>query len=79
MEHCGTYEIWDIDSGNLFGSFETEAEAIALVAEFGRGADRRNAVRHLMLGWNGSNGEGGEIAIGDDLLVLAGANTPLAS
>lgn len=27
------YELWDIESGNLLGAFETEAEALAIVRE----------------------------------------------
>jgi hypothetical protein len=69
-----TYEIWDRDSGNLVGSFETEAEAIALVAEFGQGDGGRNTLCHLMLGWSTSNGDGGEIAVGEELFVLASVN-----
>jgi hypothetical protein len=28
-----TYELWDIESGNLVGAYETEAEALATVRE----------------------------------------------
>ena len=69
------YEIWDIETGNLVGSFGTEAEAFAVVLGLGRGEGGQNAVSHLMLGWSANDGNGGEIATGEELLALAGSRT----
>jgi hypothetical protein len=73
------YELWDIGTGNMVGSFSTEDDALAFVLSFGHGAGGREAIEHFMLGWIDGD-DGGEIATGQALLTLAMERiTPLAS
>ncbi len=63
------YELWDVDSGNMIGSFETEADALAEV----RGLAAANAPGYaddLSLGRFDASG-GALIAEGAELLARA--------
>jgi hypothetical protein len=66
------YELWDHDSGNLLGVYQTEAAALQAVIEaiqnYGRDADE---VATLMLGFQDEQGNGGIIAAGAELAELA--------
>ena len=62
------YELWDHDSGNLLGVYQTEAAALQAVIEavqsYGRDADE---VATLLLGFQDEQGNGGVIAAGAEL------------
>ncbi len=61
------YELIDVESGNLIGTYDSEAEALAVV----RHAARENGpayVNSLALGRSGAEGEGELIAEGAELL-----------
>ena len=68
------YELWDVESRNLVGSFKSEDEALALVVSFGR-TGGQTTVDHFLLGWCTEDGDGGEIATGQELLALAESKT----
>ena len=59
------YELWDMQSRNIIGSYPTEAEALAVVRE---AIERhgRQYVDDLTLGWGDDEAEeqGGEIVSG---------------
>ncbi len=62
------YELWDQDSGNLLGVYQTEAAALHAVLEavqdYGRDAEE---VATLMLGFQDEQGNGGVIVAGSEL------------
>ena len=61
------YELIDVDSGNLIGTYDSEAEALAIV----RRAVRENGTAYadsLALGRSDEEGEGELIAEGAELL-----------
>lgn len=64
------YELWDHRSGNLLGSYGTEAEALALVRDV---IARSGRVEGLSLAWGDDEDDelGGEIAEGVELLSRA--------
>lgn len=71
-----TFELWDVESGNLIGGFDGEAKALKVVQEppDGNGSDD---VEALDLGWEDEAGNSGSIATGaalrDHLRLLAPA------
>jgi len=61
------YELIDVESGNLVGTYDSEAEALAVV----RDAARENGAAYvdsLALGRSDDHGEGDLIAEGSELL-----------
>ena len=61
------YELIDVESGNLIGTYDSEADALAVV----RHAVRENGaayVESLALGRSDENGDGALIAEGAELL-----------
>ena len=64
------YELMDVESANLVGAYETEAEALAIV----RAALREHGpayVEALALGYTDDQGEGEMIAEGAELAARA--------
>lgn len=64
------YELLDIETGNLIGTYASEADALAVV----RHAARINGpayVGALALGYEDDDGEGAQVAAGTDLLSRA--------
>jgi hypothetical protein len=64
------FELLDIDTGNLIGTYETEPQALAVV----RRAYQLNGsgyVASLALGYEDDDGEGEQLATGADLLARA--------
>lgn len=69
------YELLDVETGNLIGTYESEAEALTIV----RRAARLNGaayVEALALGYEDDDGDGAQIAAGADLLARALAGEP---
>jgi len=69
------FELLDVETGNLIGTYETEEEALAVV----RRAARLNGpsyVSALALGYEDQDGEGAQLAAGADLLDRAYASDP---
>ena len=69
------YELLDIETGNLIGTYASEGEALAVV----RRAARLNGpayVDSLALGYEDDDGEGAQIAAGTALLSRAVASEP---
>ena len=69
------YELLDLETGNLIGTYDTEQEALAVV----RRAYQLNGsgyVRDLALGYEDDGGEGEQLAAGSDLLARALADEP---
>lgn len=65
-----TFELWNVESGNLVGSFATEESALAAVCE----AIQRNGERYgeaLALGCEGSRGDSKIVASGRQLVERA--------
>jgi hypothetical protein len=74
------YEVWDARSGNLLGSYGTEAEALALVRDLSAQADAE-VLPHLGLVWADDEDEeqGGPVAEGAALVEHARAVNPRRS
>ncbi len=74
------YDLWDVDTGNSLGTYETEAEALAVVRVLvdAYGLDYAN---DLDLGYSDEHGEVRSLATGSALLdrVRATAAEPLAT
>ncbi len=70
------YELWDTTTGNLMDTFDTEAEAIAMVREAIR-VDGVNAVDGWVLGWGDAGGEGAQVAGGMSLADRALRERPV--
>ena len=66
------YEIWDLESGNLIGDFDTQDEALRLVREMldTYGVD---VAMTFALGEGDANGDSTAIAQGAELVELARA------
>ncbi len=69
------YELWDAESGNIVGTFETKEEALAIV--------RDTVARHgeafatsFLLGQEDKAGRTRQIADGPDLVALAMHEAP---
>ena len=71
------YELWQMRTRNIVGSFATKAEALAVVRQAAE-AQGETFVETLFLGHEDSNGRSRPIAQGPDLLRLALAATETA-
>ena len=71
----GTFDLWDIESGNLIGTFEDEQEALAFVRSLlsANGLAYANA---LDLGWMDPDGRSRTVATGAVLVERAHATEP---
>ena len=69
------YEVWDMTSRNMLGSFGTEWEALALVREL---ADDPLRLGGLALVWDDEE-RGAEIASGRELVTRARAADPTSA
>lgn len=66
------YELWDHESGNLLGTYPTEAAALQVVAETVLEHGRESIeVATLLLGYDDGRGGGETIAMGAPLADLA--------
>jgi hypothetical protein len=73
-----TFELWNAESGNLLGTFPTEAQALAAVHE----AVRRNGESYgtaLALGRESSRGKSKIVASGRELVLRAGGQAQAES
>src|SRR5688572_15660421 len=73
-----TFELWNADSGNLLGTFATEAEALTAVHE----AVQRNGETYgaiLALGRESSRGKSKIVASGSELVMRAARQKQAAS
>ena len=68
----GTFDLWDIESGNMIGTFESESEALAIVRDL-VAANGTGYAEALDLGWIDSSGHSRSIATGSALLARAHA------
>ncbi len=68
-----SYSLWDTDSANLVGSYQTEAEALEVVADLASRYRSRRGKRLDWLSLHGPNGTGGfaVIANGPELVARA--------
>jgi hypothetical protein len=66
------YDLWDISSGNIIDTYETEAQALAMVRDLieANGDDFADV---LSLGYEADDGSVGIVAEGRDLEVRARA------
>jgi len=73
------YELLDIATGNLIGTYDSEVEALAVVCRAAR-PNEPAYVAALALGYEDGDGEGAQIAAGVDLRewALAGEPDPLS-
>lgn len=71
------YDLWDIETGNIIGTFESEGEALRLVREL-VDVNGHQYADALDLGWIDGE-ETGSIAGGAALLDLALTTSPSAS
>ena len=65
-----TYDLWDVESGNIVNTFETEREALGVVRTL-LDLNGPEYARCLSLGAEGDDGSMQIIAEGDDLATLA--------
>ena len=74
----GTFDLWDIESGNMIGTWEDEAEALAFVRNLlvANGLAYANS---LDLGWMNPDGRSRSIATGAALVDRAHAAEPALS
>ena len=70
---ANSYELWDLESGNLIGSYPDEATALAQVREgvSSDGTDLWREVGMLRIGERPE--DAARVAVGDELLALARA------
>ena len=69
------FELLNVETGNLIGTYESEADALAVVrraAHFNGAA----SVDALALGYEDDDGEGAQLAAGPELLARALASYP---
>ena len=64
------YELIDVESGNLIGTYDSEDEALSIVRR-GVHLNGSGFVDTLALGFEDDDGEGAQIAAGADLLARA--------
>lgn len=64
------YELMDLDSASLIGTYATEAEALAVVRRALR-AHGMAVVSNLALGLLNEDGEGEQVAAGEELAARA--------
>ncbi len=71
----GVYDLWDTQSGNMIGTFDSESEALSvvrdLIADFGN-----EFADELDLGWIAPDGRSRSTASGAALLERAYATVP---
>jgi hypothetical protein len=67
---CMHYELWDLESGNLVGDFDTEAEALAVVEEL-RAENSAAYVEALALAQANDSGTRESMVQGTALATLA--------
>jgi len=74
------YEIWDTESRNLQGTYDTEAAALAVVAR-AIAEHGEPYAESLLLGYEDSSGRSRLIAVGRDLVdrALGDARQPVGS
>ena len=72
------YEVWDQRSGNLLGSYGTEAEALDLVRDIVARSGRADDLG-LASGDDEDDEQGGEIAEGADLVSRALGAGPVSA
>lgn len=66
------YDLWDVESGNIVNTFETEREALSAVRILLE-LNGSGYARALSLGWESDDGAMGIIAEGADLARRASA------
>lgn len=71
----GFYELWDVDTGNIIGTFETEADALGIVHDLIQCNDADYA-DDLVLGYRDRQGEWRSVATGAALAARADALLP---
>jgi hypothetical protein len=76
-EETMRYELWDLVSGNLIGTYPTQAEALACVRQF-LTDEGREYVRDIALDGPDAEGKRRQIAEGDELADLALTEAPAA-
>ncbi len=69
------FELLDVETGNLIGTYETEEEGLAVVRRAAR-LSGPSYVSALALGYEDDDGEGAQLAGGSDLLARASASDP---
>ncbi|MPZ13659.1 MAG: hypothetical protein GEU73_04425 [Chloroflexi bacterium] len=63
------YELWQSETRNLMGSFETEEEAVSLLRRMLR-AHGPTYVQHIVLGYEDDDGHSKTLARGKELVDL---------
>jgi hypothetical protein len=66
------YDLWDVESGNIINTYETEASALAVVRDL-VAANGEGIIEALSLGYEADDGSGGLVAEGRGLWVRAQA------
>lgn len=66
------YELWDLDSGNIIGDFDSEADALQVVRDLLE-VNEPDFADALSLGWNGDDGAFAIVAEGAALAERAQA------
>lgn len=66
------YELWDVESGNIINTYDTEARALEVVRGL-LGANPPALAGDLALGWRDEKGDGSLIAEGAALAARARA------
>jgi hypothetical protein len=74
------YDLWDVESGNIVNTFETESEALSVVRTL-LDLNEPEYARSLSLGFEDDDGSMEIVAEGDDLAARAAtaANTKPAA
>lgn len=65
-----TYDLWDVESGNIVNTFETEGEALSVVETL-LDLNGHEYARSLSLGFEDDDGSMRIVAEGDDLATRA--------
>jgi len=73
-----TYDLWDVESGNIVNTFETEREALSVVRTL-LDLNGLEYARCLSLGVEGDDGSMRIIAEGHDLAARARQDSPTKS
>ena len=69
------YDLWDVDSGNIVNTFETEQEALAVVRTL-LDVNGPEYVQALSLGYEGDDGSMRIVAEGDRLASMLAESPP---
>jgi hypothetical protein len=72
------YDLWDVESGNIINTFDTEPDALAVVRTL-LDLNGPAYVQALSLGHEAADGSMRIIAEGDDLAALLAKSPPPAS